>query len=159
MSEISIHASSSEQFVERLHEAFLFGDDQAARKLTESRHVLLLQQVYRALAKGDYQPAIANMADDIELELLSPADVPITGCWRGVTEVGAAVQRNFALLMEQQAKLLDVVAQGDTVALFAEERGKVRGTGCPYGIRWVQFFTIRNDKITRIRGIASTLPE
>jgi ketosteroid isomerase-like protein len=115
------------------------------------------QEQYRALARGDFQPAIALMAEAVELELHTPADLPISGGWRGVAEVAAAMQRNFGSLAEQQAELLEVVAQGDTVVLFAEERGKIRATGASYHIRWVQMFTFRDDRIVRIRGVAAPL--
>jgi ketosteroid isomerase-like protein len=157
MTEVSIHPASSERFIDRLHQAFLDGDDASAMKVNEGRNVLRLQETYRALARGDFQPAIALMADSIELELHVPPAVPITGCWRGVAEVTAAMQRNFGSLADQRAELLAVVAQGDTVVLFAEEHGTVRATGTPYHIRWVQFFTFRDDKIVGIRGIAAQL--
>jgi ketosteroid isomerase-like protein len=158
MSEVSIHPSSSELFIDRLHAAFLDGDDAAAMKVTEARNVQRLQEQYHALAQGDFQPTIAMMADSIEMEHHVPADIPLTGCWRGVAAVTAAMQRNFGALAEQQAEILAVVAQGDTVVLFAEERGKVRASGTRYHIRWVQLFTFCNDKIVRIRGVAAHLP-
>jgi ketosteroid isomerase-like protein len=157
MPEVSIHPASSDRIIDRLHQAFLDGDDASAMKVNEARNVLQLQEIYRALARGDFHPAIALMADGIALELHAPPEVPITGCWRGVAEVTAAMQRNFGSLADQRAELLSVVAQGDTVVLLAEEHGTVRATGTPYRVRWVQFFTFRHDKIVSIRGVAAQL--
>ena len=56
-----------------------------------------------------------------------------------------------------EAEILSVVAQGDTVVLFAEERGKVRTNGSPYLLRWVQLFTFRESKIARLRGVFAHL--
>jgi ketosteroid isomerase-like protein len=158
MSELSIHPASSTRFIDRLHEAFLDGDEAAAGKVTEAANVRRLQEQYRALARGDFQPTISLMADGIELELHAPADLPITGCWRGVAAVTAAMRRNFGSLADQQAELLGVVAQGDTVVLFADESSKVRATGDRYQVRWVQFFTFRDDKLVRVRGVAAPRP-
>jgi ketosteroid isomerase-like protein len=159
MSEVSIHPTSFERFIDRLHEAFLEGDDAAAVKATEAKYVRRLQEQYRALARGDFQPVIAQMADTIELELHGPADIPLTGSWRGLTEVVAAMRRNFGSLADQQAEILALVAQGDTVVLLAQERGTVRATGTAYHIRWVQLFTFRDDKIVRVRGVYAPLPK
>jgi ketosteroid isomerase-like protein len=155
MNEVSIHQSSVERFIDRLHDAFLDGDEAANVKATEASNVRRLQEQYRAIACGDFGPVITAMAEGIELELSGPADVPINGHWRGLTDVVAAMQRNFGSLAEQQAEIRSVVAQGDTVVLFAQESGKVRATGMPYHISWVQFFTFRDDKIVRVRGVAA----
>jgi ketosteroid isomerase-like protein len=157
VNEISIHETSGEQFIDRLHDAFLTGDDAPALKSAEAGNVRRLQDLYRALAQGDFSPLIAALAEDSELHLHGPANVPINGSWRGHAEVVAAVRRNFGMLAEQQAEILSVVAQGDTVVLFAEERGKVRATGLPYHVRWVQLFTFRDNKLVRVQGVTAQL--
>jgi hypothetical protein len=53
MSSVSIHPVSHQGFIERLHEAFLDGDNASATKVAEAGNVLRLQEVYRALARGD----------------------------------------------------------------------------------------------------------
>jgi ketosteroid isomerase-like protein len=157
VNEGSIHPSSVERFVDRLHDAFSEGDQAADTKVAESGNVQQLQQLYRAIARGDFTPIAAALAEGIELELDGPLEVPISGNWRGRTEVVSAVQRNFAALSEQQAEILAVVAQGDTVVLFAQERGKVRATGMPYHLRWVQLFTFHNETLVRVRGVAAPI--
>jgi ketosteroid isomerase-like protein len=158
MSEVSFHPASFERFIDRLHEAFLDGDEAAAAKAAEARNVVRLQEQYRAIARGDFPLALAQMADGVEMELRGPEDVPVNGCWRGLEEVATAMRRNFAALQEQQAEILSLVAQGDTVVLLAQERGKVRATGASYHLRWVQVFTFRDDKLVGIRGVAAKLP-
>jgi ketosteroid isomerase-like protein len=161
MSEVSIPPASVGRFIDRLHPAFLEGDTTAAGKAAEAGNVARLQEQYRAIARGDFTPVLAQLAEDIEFELHGPPDIPINGSWRGLPDVAAAIPRNFGALAEQEAEILAVVAQGDTVVLLAQEHGKVRATGAPYHLRWAQFFTFRDDKIIRIRGVAApvTLPE
>jgi uncharacterized protein len=155
MSEVSIHDAYGARFVDRLHDAFLDGDPGAASKGAEATNVLRLQAQYRALTQGDFAPLLAALADDVELDLQGPAELPINGRWRGLAEVSAAVQRNFGALEQQQAELLSVVAQGDTVVLFGEERGKARASGASYHVRWAQIFTFRGDKVCQVRGVAA----
>jgi ketosteroid isomerase-like protein len=159
VSEVSIHPTSVARFIDRLHEAFLEEDDAAAAKAAEASNVAALTELYRAIARGDFASALARMADDVELELRGPADVPINGHWRGLADVAAAMRGNFAALAEQQAEVHSVVAQGDVVVILARERGKVRASGAPYCMRWVQDFTFRGDKLVRIRGVSAHLPD
>lgn len=158
MSEVSIHPTSTERFIDRLHEAFLDEDATSAEKAAEARNVARLTEQYRAIARGDFPLALSQLADDIEFELRGPEDVPINGHWRGLAEVTAAIQSNFGALAEQEAEVHSVVAQGDSVVILAQERGKVRATGLQYHLRWVQVFTFRDDKIARIRGVSAHLP-
>src|SRR5262245_56773690 len=125
MAEVSIHPSSTEHFIDRLHAAFLDGDDASTGKSTEASHVSRLQEQYRAIARGGVSPVIDQMAESSELELHGPTDFPINGTWRGRAEVIAALHRNFGSLADQQVQILTLVAQGDTVVLLAQECGKV----------------------------------
>jgi ketosteroid isomerase-like protein len=43
-----------------------------------------------------------------------------------------------------------VTAQGDTVVVFGHERGRVRETGAPYAVLWVQLFQFREGRIGRV---------
>jgi ketosteroid isomerase-like protein len=157
VSQVSIHETSIDRFIDRLHDAFLEGDAAPAGKVVEADNVRRLQDLYRGLAQGDFAPSLAAMADEIEMELHCPTSVPISGSWRGQAAVFAAMQRNFGILAEQQAEILSVVAQGESVVLFAQEQGKVRATNAPYHIRWVQLFTFRNNRIVSMRGVAANL--
>ena len=157
MADVRLHPSSTEQFIDRLHTAFVEGDGAWQAKTREARNVSRLQEQYRALARGEISPALAMMEDNVEMELFTPADLPIAGYWRGLAEVAVAMQRNFGRLADQQAEILSVVAQGDMVVLYANEVGKIRATGNTYRIRWAQIFTFRGDKIARITGVAAAL--
>jgi ketosteroid isomerase-like protein len=153
MSAPSLHNFNMTHFVSRFPQAFHDGDPEAARKATEADNVRRLQAVYHAIAHGDFAAVTASMTDDTELELVGPPEIPLVGRWQGREQVSEAVGRNFALLEEQQVELLSVVAQGDTVAFVAHERGRYRATGKPYAMHWVALFTFRNGQVARCRII------
>lgn len=153
MADVSIHPTSVERFIDRMHVAFEEGDAAIHAKAFEANHVQCLQEQYRAIASGDFSVALASMAEDIEMELHGPAEIPINGSWRGRDEVSAAVQRNFASLADQEAEILSLIAQGDTLVLYAQERGKVRASGAAYHVRWTQIFTFRDERIVRVHGV------
>lgn len=135
MSNVSIHESSVARFLDRLEEAFHDGDGRSAEKAAEAANVRVLIDQYRAIVRNDFAAALALMDDAIEFELYAPPEVPISGNYRGLPAVAEAMGRNYRSLADQEAVLLRVVAQGDDVVLFAEERGSVRATGHTYHIR------------------------
>src|SRR5262245_37805318 len=126
MSNVSLHATTVPNFVEQLGEAFHEGDSDASTKAAEADNVRRLQDVYRALARGDFGPFVDLLADDTEMEMLGPPGMPMVGRWSGKAQVVEAVGRNFSLLEDQQAQILTLVAQGAMVVLFARECGGLR---------------------------------
>jgi uncharacterized protein len=156
VSTVSIHPASVTNFLDRLQPAFEEGDRDVTSKRAESDNVRRLQEQYQGLARGDLAPVLALLADDVEMEMLGPAEVPMTGRWSGKEQVTQAIARNFSLVADQQAELLSLVAQGDTVVIFARETGCYRATGKCYDIHWVQLYTFRDGRIIRFRGLFDT---
>jgi ketosteroid isomerase-like protein len=156
VSNVSIHPSTVTNFLDRLQPAFEEGDGEVHNKRAESDNVKRLQEQYQGLARGDFAPVLALLADDVEMEMLGPAGVPMTGRWCGKEQVAQAIARNFSLVKDQNAELLSVVAQGDSVVLFARETGRYRATGKSYDIHWVQLYTFRDGRVARFRGLFDT---
>jgi uncharacterized protein len=146
------------QFIERIHHAFHEGDQHAAQKAAEQTNVSRTQQQYRALATGDAEGFAATLSDDVEMEIFGPPELPFAGRWRGRDEVLKAVAHNFGLIEEQRPEVESVVAQGDTVVVFARERGRFKATKREYEIRWVQWFTFRDGLMCRFRELAEADP-
>jgi ketosteroid isomerase-like protein len=140
-------------FIDQLGQAFRAGDPGVAAKRLEAENVRRLQDQYRAVGRQDFAAALDFCADDIELEILGPPDLPLAGCWRGRAEVATALAKNFALLADQRPEVQHLVAQGDTVVIFARERGRFVQTGLPYDIQWVQLWRYRDGKCVRFREI------
>ena len=153
MTAVSVHPASVGGFIDKLQEAFREGDPEAASKAAEGENVRRLQELYRAVARGDFGPLGAALGEDIEMEMLGPPGAPLVGRWRGRHQVAEAVRRNFSQLEDQRAELLGVVAQGDTVVLLAREQGVLRATGRRYDLHWAQWFTFRGGSIVRFRGL------
>ena len=148
MSSTAIH-----QFVDDLRAAFEAGDELVAHKAVEEACVALVQDQYRALARGDFAAFLDTLADDIELENVGPPALPFVGRWQGRDQVAEAVQRNFSLIEDQRPEVLSLVAQGDTVVVVARERGRVRSTGQEYDMHWVQMLTYRERRLVKFRQV------
>ena len=143
-----------EQFIDSIDPAFRAGDVLVHTKAAEARNVEVLREGMRALATGDFEGAVALLFhDDIDLEITGPPAVPFLGRWRGRTEAGEAIRRNFAMLEGQEPEIRSIIAQGDTVVIVAHERGRMRETGSPYASHFVQVATFRGGKIVRFHEI------
>jgi ketosteroid isomerase-like protein len=154
-----MNLSTTSRFIDRLHEAYLEGDPTAeAVKPAEADNVRRLQDVYRALAAGDAAAFAGLLAEDVELDIHGPPQVPFIGHWVGRPQVVAAVRRNFAMLEDQQPEVTTVVAQGDSVVVVARERGRVKATGRDYDLHVVQLFTFRAGTVARVREYFDSQP-
>ncbi len=153
MSQVSFHPTTHNRFIDQLETAFHTGDPESSRKSCESKNVKSLVEQYQAIARGDFQTAIDIWDDEIDFEMIGPSDFLFSGKCRGKQQVAEAVARNFAALEDQEVEIETVVAQGDTIVIFAHEKGRVRATGKSYDCHWVQFFTFANDKVTRFRSL------
>jgi ketosteroid isomerase-like protein len=153
-----MNPNTTPDFINSLHAGFLHGDERAADKQTEARHVELLQDQYRAIERGDFA-AFGNLLDeDVDFEIVGPLEIPIVGHHRGRQQVAAAVRKNFSLLEDQRPRAHAVVAQGDTVVIHGQESGRIRDTGRAYDIHWVQILTFRDGKVVKFREVFDSAP-
>jgi ketosteroid isomerase-like protein len=138
--------------------AFERGDPAVASKKAEKDNVRLILTQYQALGREDLAGLLAGLAEDVELEVLGPKEVPFVGRWRGRQAVMEATRRNFALFEDQRPEVLTLVGQGDTVVLILRERGTYRPTGRPYDVHFVHVFTLADGRVTHIREIFDSGP-
>ena len=137
-------------FVAGVQPAFEADDATVESKALEKENVERLRGMYDALSKGDGNALPALLADDIELIITGPESMPMAGSWKGRDQVLQAAAANFARLEDQKPELLAVTAQGDQVAVVAREQGRLRASGKSYEVHWLQLFTVREGRITRI---------
>ena len=137
------------------HDHFQMNDDQWQSKTTEIANVGIVEAMYRGIEKGDLDAFKAQLSSDIELEIVGPPQVPFTGRAVGIEPVIEFVMTNFSILSEQNAKITEVVAQGDVVVAFGQETGKFK-TGQDYEIQWVQRFSVADKRIVSIKQIFDT---
>ncbi len=148
--------SPFEAFVNGLLPAYLEGDANAKSKETESANVDRLVAMYRAVGLGDFQTVLDYFDEDMDMEIIGPSIIPISGRWRGKAQIAAALVRNFSMFEDQRPEVQTVVAQADRVVVVGHEQGRFKPTGRPYEIHWVQIFTFRDGKVVRFRELADT---
>ena len=146
-----------ERLVEDVGHAFASGDPDAAAKEAESTNVRLIQSMLAAIGRGEFDAALAHVAEDVVLVIAGPEGHPFNGRWAGRAEVSGALGRNFALVEDQRVEVRSVVAQGETVVVMARERGRYRPSGVGYEAEWAQVYGFRGGQLQMMREFF-TLP-
>ena len=141
----------------RLQEAL----DQKSADVSATRarsHIRSVQSQIDAIAQGDFEAVLAQAAPQVTLDIFAPPEFPWIRRTRGVAELRTALQQNFASVEDQKPEITNVYSEGDSVVLFGRERGRVRATGQPYHVEFVQRFTFREERLVAVRIIAANEP-
>ena len=135
--------------------AYAQSDVEYLKKEAETANVDTLRRMFGFVLEGKIEEFAALLTEDIEFELTGlPA---WNGRAMGREAVIAAIGRNFATVANQEPVIRSLVAQGEEIALFIEERGTVRATQEAYHLYAVQWFTFRGGKIARIREVVGAI--
>ena len=142
-----------DRFIEQIRLGFEEGDPNVHSKVIERKNVEIVQRLFEALSRNDFDAMIDEMSEEIEMEILGPPGGPMVGVCSGKTAVRQTLVQNFGMVDEQQPEILSVTAQGNTVVIVGRETGRFKPTGKTYNVSWVQIFTLQNDKAVRFREI------
>lgn len=118
-------------------------------------HLRTVQAQIDAIARGDFEAILATAAADVSLTIFAPDEFEWVRRATGVDELRRAIRQNFESVIEQRPELTDVFSDGDDVVLFGRERGRVRATGAPYELEFVERFTFREGRLAAVRVIAA----
>ncbi len=150
-------AFDPQRFLSRIGELFREHDPEPGPRELERRRIESIQAIYGCLFCGEFSRWNEFCWSDVELQLLGPASIPITGSWKGLDEILAAMRRNFAWLEQQNVTPQTVVAQGNLVVVVAHEIGIYRLTSTRYELHLVHEFLFEGDRVRRIRQIVDGL--
>lgn len=151
-----MNPEAMDRFIHSILTAFEEGDPHTDEKAVEKMNVQLLKSIYTALAMRDLNGFTQPMSPAMEMEIIAPPELPFSGYWKGREHVIQATLKNFSLLEDQHPEVLSVVAQGDTVIVFAKERGRIKATQKEYEIHWMQRFTFQNGSLIKMTELADT---
>jgi ketosteroid isomerase-like protein len=138
-------------FLELLQSRFLDDDPTAEGKALEQANLRVLADQYAAIARGDFNAIEAMVSDDFVFEMMTEAPIPFPHVVRGRGGLGEQLRKSFEEVEQQIPEVQTIVAQGNLLAVFGFERGRVRTSGELYALHWVQLFTFRDGKIVSIR--------
>ena len=139
---------------------FSAASSRLARAATEvhgsaQQHVRTLQTHLEAIGRGDFDPVLIDAHDDVTLEIFAPPEFPWIRQARGLADLRAALLQNFGSVEDQQPTIRDVFAEGEMVIVFGAETGRIRGSGMPYQVEFVERFTFREGRLAAIRIVGA----
>ena len=141
------------QFIDSFQAAFHEGDEKVANKLEEAENVRRVEDVFRIIARRDFDALNDILADDVSLEIIGSPSTPMAGLTEGRQQVIEVTRNNFAHVEDQRPEIQSVVAQGNTVVVLGREQGRFRPTGRSYDLHWMHQYTFKNGKIVRMREL------
>ena len=116
--------------------------------MNEQQNVQVVRDAYAAFQRGDIAHVLERVSDDVEWQLLGPAEIPNSGLRRGRQEVTRFFQDVAATWAIEVFEPRQFVAQGDTVVVLGRYAGKAKATQRPYGGEFAHVFTLRDGKVT-----------
>jgi ketosteroid isomerase-like protein len=143
-------------YLTALDEGFKSGDARADDKQVESANIEVIQNVVRAIGRGDLGAVGALLADDVVLEIRSGLELPFIHDARGRGAVLDAMRHNFGAIREQRPTIEAVVAQGDTVVVTSHEEGELAG-GERYSVHGMHRYVVRDGRIALIHELVVPL--
>ncbi|WP_065756749.1 nuclear transport factor 2 family protein [Bradyrhizobium paxllaeri] len=111
---------------------------------------------YDALARRDLDAALDVIGDDAVWEFSGPDTIPFAGRWRGRRGAREFFERIRSTIEVREFRVMRMIADGDTVAVFGSERFLVKATGKEWAVEWVQVHEVRDGQIIRFREYTDT---
>ncbi|MEU9593833.1 nuclear transport factor 2 family protein [Streptomyces sp. NPDC048219] len=118
----------------------------------ETRRVA--QRWFDALTSGDFETALDTLAEDVEWINYTPVPgyndgMKWIGTHHGRDAVLATLRIFHSTVDVQVEKLVNLVVDGCQAAGVVHELSTVRATGATFEIEFVQWLTVRGDRIVR----------
>ena len=129
--------------------------DQVSVQMVEQENSETIKNLYAAFGRGDVPSVLDAFSDDVVFVLPGPADIPMSGTYRGKQ----AVQAWFGTLvgtLDFHLEPREFIAQGDKVVALVYREGTVRRNGRTFAVRDAHVFTLRDGKITHHEAIEDT---
>lgn len=120
---------------------------------TENTRAVALRW-FNALCSGDGATAIDTLSPDIEWYnyIIIPGyndDMPWIGTFKGKEAVVKTFEIFGAMVKVNSEKLINLLVEGDQAAGVIHELSTVKTTGMDFEIEFIQWVTVKGDKIVR----------
>ena len=147
---------TTEKFSDSLERLFLENDRQAAAEGAERSNVQMATRFYRALGEQDLNSAKACLAANVYHKIHGPEDFGPSGEAKGPDAMLEHMTSVFGLLENQTPRALQVIAQGDMVAVFYRDSGRIMESGADYDVVGVHRIEFQDGKIVRFENLFDT---
>ncbi|MFW6034584.1 MAG: nuclear transport factor 2 family protein [bacterium] len=123
-----------------------------------NQNVKLVQDVYAAIGRGDVPAVLGMLAEDVEIQLPGPDEIPFAGTYRGhdgFTRFATAMAGSIDW-DTRKFEVRELIAEGDQVVALGHEQLTALPTGRSWETDWAMAWTVRDGKVTRLREYHQT---
>lgn len=116
----------------------------------------IVEEAYAAVGQGQIPHLIEMMADDVDIQVPGPLEIPFAGSYRGREGAG-----EFFLALAESAEVLqfqptEYIAGGKQVVVLGHEQLTARATGRTWDTDWAMVWTIEDGRIAALREFHQT---
>jgi ketosteroid isomerase-like protein len=115
-----------------------------------------MRQLYESFNRGDIEPAINAMSQDVTWD--APGMAPFVGRRMGRDQFRQFFAEAMKAVQIDQFDVDDVLADGDKVAVLGRQRATVRQTGRDFLQHWAHVYIFRGGKIADARLFGDSHP-
>lgn len=113
--------------------------------------IALVREIFAELSRGNISALVDRCADDVELHVFGPPEVPFAGRRRGRDQVQRFLRDAVLEVVETyELSPRELLAAGDHVVVLGSSRCRVRANGHEYRNEWAVIMTLRDGRFTRI---------
>ncbi len=109
--------------------------------------VEVVQDGFRALARGDFESFLALLDQDVEW--VNPPYAVEPGTRQGIGEFRVALDRLRASFGDIRPEVLEMIEAGDGVLVVGRWRGEGTGSGVPMEATFSSVVTVQDGKVVR----------
>lgn len=122
----------------------------------DARAADVVERFYAAMEADDVERMLALCADDVEVRYPAAGKLSYGGEWRGRDGIG-----DFLDTHEEAEEILafepaSMIADGDTVVVLGDFRGRARASGREWSTRFVHVMTVTDAKLRRWESFFDT---
>jgi uncharacterized protein len=121
-----------------------------------NENVSLVKKTYEAIGRGDIPSVVAMMTDDVVIHCPGPSEIPFSGTYLGPEGVIDYFQTLGATVAIQEFEPREFIAQDDQVVVLGHEAITATATGKSWETDWAMVWTVRGDRISRLREFHQT---
>ncbi len=115
------------------------------------RNVQTVKNFLAALGRRDKRSLLSLSAEDLEWTIPGK-DWPLAGTYRGHAGLENLLQKANKTVETSFPEPPEFIAQGDRVLVVGFAMGKIKATNKTFDDHWVFDITVRNGRLTNVRG-------
>ncbi|MCZ6720607.1 MAG: nuclear transport factor 2 family protein [Proteobacteria bacterium] len=124
---------------------------------TEAENVRILKDVYDCFNRGELEPAMNAVSDDVEYHSIGPAErIPWAGIHKGRDAFIGYMQTVASNLEHVEFVADEFIAQADKVAVLGHMKTRSLNTNREGETEWVHWVTMRDGKIAKVKEFYDT---